>query len=573
MSYRYKVLFFLLGLTFTTSIAFSYISIRTNLLLINESLITEKSWLGRYSHTFLDDLKVGRLLNVERKLKALLNDNMYESIKLQYGEKEYSFKHSSNRRDSPVRLISLLNFDKTYEVEVRDSYGTIWGRLTLEFSNNYLWGLITKSLFELLWVLVGFISITIGCSLLISESLTSPIKRLTQKLTSGAKMKGHEGDEIRLLDQTISKYFLELKRTQELEAEQKSSKRINAIASQVVHDIRSPLAALSSIQNYLIGTPEDVRVIFRESLNRINDISNTLSLKNLNEELSRVQKVHIYGLLDRIISEKRMEYQNDVHLEYEAEEELGVSGLFVEIDVVEFKRVLSNLINNAIESYPPAVKNKVVKISLSKENSQCFISITDSGRGIPPSLLDVLGKEQITYNKSKGTGLGLKHAFNVIKESNGKIIIIPQKQGTTVRIELPLIITPQWYVSQLQLKSSVKDLYIIDDDTVIHGIWRRRFKSFSDEIRLHHFYSPESFLENSEFTTLLQDDKAMILCDFEFHHSKMDGINLYEKLGSSKNFVLVTSYFDDLNVIKRVETKEIKLLPKFLAADVNITTY
>ena len=54
---------------------------------------------------------------------------------------------------------------------------------------------------------------------------------------------------------------------------------ISSIASQVAHDIRSPLAALSMAERDLAALPEDTRLIIRSAIGRIQDIASQLMLK------------------------------------------------------------------------------------------------------------------------------------------------------------------------------------------------------------------------------------------------------------------------------------------------------
>ena len=55
---------------------------------------------------------------------------------------------------------------------------------------------------------------------------------------------------------------------------------LGRMASQVSHDIRSPLSALTMLINQLTDVPEDKRTLIRSSFNRINDIANTLLEKS-----------------------------------------------------------------------------------------------------------------------------------------------------------------------------------------------------------------------------------------------------------------------------------------------------
>ena len=96
------------------------------------------------------------------------------------------------------------------------------------------------------------------------------------------------------------------------------------LASQVVHDIRSPLAAL----NVAIATsnqlPEDSRVIVRSAVSRIRDIANNLLLAERGAGAPAASSaadaeppaVHLLsGLVQSLVSEKRFQYRTLIGME------------------------------------------------------------------------------------------------------------------------------------------------------------------------------------------------------------------------------------------------------------------
>ena len=93
-----------------------------------------------------------------------------------------------------------------------------------------------------------------------------------------------------------------------------------------------------------------------------------------------------------------------------------------------------NIIKNGIEAKKD--KNKAqIRLSIDKTNSNVIIEIKDNGIGIKN--LDKLGNEFYT-TKNYGTGLGVSFSKHIIDLHNGDIKYISNKDGTTVKISLPI---------------------------------------------------------------------------------------------------------------------------------------
>ncbi len=65
--------------------------------------------------------------------------------------------------------------------------------------------------------------------------------------------------------------------------------------------------------------------------------------------------------------------------------------------------------------------------------------------------------------------------------------------------------------------------------------------------------------------------RVTVFLDFEFLGQQINGLDLVESLGVSKQVVLVTSHFDECQVRERAEELGVKILPKGLAPLVPIT--
>lgn len=104
-------------------------------------------------------------------------------------------------------------------------------------------------------------------------------------------------------------------------------------------------------------------------------------------------------------------------------------------DYIKLKQVFINIIKNAIEA---CEANDKIRISLSIENSQILIDITDTGCGMSETQINNIFNPMITY-KPGGTGLGLPISKRIIEAHNGAITVPSSNEnGTTFRITFPL---------------------------------------------------------------------------------------------------------------------------------------
>ncbi|MDF2940441.1 MAG: sensor histidine kinase [Gammaproteobacteria bacterium] len=337
------------------------------------------------------------------------------------------------------------------------------------------------------------------------------------------------------------------------------------LAAQVAHDIRSPLAALDMLVKHLSNVPENQRVILRNATNRINDIANNL----LNEFRGRKRPlpspqlhspVLVSCIIESIVSEKRLQYQNR-NIEFITQIQAEAYFAFVIFDTNELERVLSNLINNSAEALD---KKGSIVISLENLEYTLKLCIKDNGRGIPQDKLNNIFTAG-SFDKKGGSGLGLSHAKQRVEEAKGFIKIDSVvNQGTTVCIHLPKAPQPQWFANKIILNPHA-EIWICDDDNSIHDAWNERFLHFP-EIKVCHFNDPMKFIE---WFQAHPKQSFLLLSDYEFINASINGLDLISRV-NSRNCILVTSHFENKDIIQKSQELGIKLLPKNLSVHVPI---
>jgi PAS domain S-box-containing protein len=341
-------------------------------------------------------------------------------------------------------------------------------------------------------------------------------------------------------------------------------------AAQVSHDIRSPLAALNTVLKDLSAVSEDKRLIIRNAVRRINDISNNLLIQyrsNLNNKKVSVKLKtleFLASLLDNLISEKIILLEGrSIEIYLDIDETAFDSFMLVEAE--QFKRVLSNLLNNAIEAID--VKG-LITVQLKKIDNQASIRIIDTGKGIPHKLLKQIKMGGMSYGKPDGSGIGLASAIQFSKACGGTFdLISTENKGTTACLNLPLSSPPSWFQKELTLVSGMT-LVVIDDDASIHAVWSSRFKHYSSEIELVHFYDSKSA---RDYYSTASSRNTTFLVDYELLGSNENGLDLIEQLKINNMAILVTSRYEEPAIRERVTHLRMTIIPKNYAPFIPIS--
>jgi signal transduction histidine kinase len=217
------------------------------------------------------------------------------------------------------------------------------------------------------------------------------------------------------------------------------------VVSEIVHELRTPLAALMAAA-YLLQRPD----LPKEEHQRLGESIYT-EVRRLNEmatdflELARLESgrtrftrepVDLAGLVRECLEVIRPQAEVDrIRLETQIDAGLGP----VHGDRNRLKQVVLNLLTNAIKYNQ---KGGLVRVSIAAEPSLAVLSVTDTGRGIPPESLprvfDRFYRVPDQEAATAGTGLGLAIAKRIVESNRGTIEVSSQMgQGSTFTVRLP----------------------------------------------------------------------------------------------------------------------------------------
>lgn len=280
--------------------------------------------------------------------------------------------------------------------------------------------------------------------LLFSLSLYRPTRKIIQTAHSYAKgdFKSRTGinrrDELGLLANTLD-YMAEELAT--LEDDQRK------FISNVSHDFRSPLTSIKGyVEAMLDGTiPPELQEKYFNII-----LFETERLTKLTQSLIDLNRFGHHGIMLVITDFDINHMIKTTILTFEGtctkrglSFDLVLTGteLFVTADMGKIQQVLYNLIDNATKF---SNSNSAIQIETSIKNEKVFISVKDSGIGIPSDSLKKIWnrfyKTDLSRGKDKkGTGLGLSIVKEIIQAHNENINVISTEDvGTEFIFTLPL---------------------------------------------------------------------------------------------------------------------------------------
>ena len=214
------------------------------------------------------------------------------------------------------------------------------------------------------------------------------------------------------------------------------------VAQGIAHEIKNPLTPIQlsaqRLRRKYHNQSQDFDAVFNECTHTI--ITQVEELKGLLDEFSKFARMPesnpVPTDLHQLLAEVLHLYQG-VHRDVEVTLFNDPAITKVHLDGEQMKRVLINLVENAIEAM--AGKGRVDIIThLDLRRQQVCIDVRDSGIGIPAQLRDKLFLPYFTTKKG-GSGLGLALVHRIVADHGGHISVRDNlPQGSIFSIELPV---------------------------------------------------------------------------------------------------------------------------------------
>ncbi len=245
-----------------------------------------------------------------------------------------------------------------------------------------------------------------------------------------------------LTQQIQAEELIEKSRAQ-IEASSKLSS-LGEMAGGMAHEINTPLAVIQMRTDQLLESlsEEEVvdKVFFAKALNAIDQTVRKISkivrgLKTFARDgkTDSMEESSIHQIVDDTFTLCRERfYNNEVTLNFKS---LGDVKIFCR--PVELSQVLLNLLNNAFDAIQE-LNEKWIVVDLVSSETEIYLSVTDSGQGIPLDLQNKLMQPFFTTKEvGKGTGLGLSISKGLVEGHSGQLLIDNTSLNTKFTIIIP----------------------------------------------------------------------------------------------------------------------------------------
>lgn len=212
--------------------------------------------------------------------------------------------------------------------------------------------------------------------------------------------------------------------------------KLGELAAISIHEIKNPLAGLSSYLKYFsqLDSFSDSEIqedllIMEDSIQRIHHmIKSLLSFSRHRKE--KIEEIDLDAAVETTLKSLALKISENIETQITIESPCLIQG-----DWQIVQQILINLIMNSLDALSD--QKGAIRIATTKkgepEDSQVQLMIQDTGPGIKPEILKKLFQPFQT-TKEEGTGLGLFTCRGLMKNMGGNIQLSSSPQGTRVTL-------------------------------------------------------------------------------------------------------------------------------------------
>lgn len=286
----------------------------------------------------------------------------------------------------------------------------------------------------------------------IYKSLIKPLNLLriaTRRMKEGDlnySVNSVSADEIGMLCEDFEEMRLKLKEL--IETKLQYEKNTRELISNISHDLKTPLTAIKGytegILDGVADTPQKMDKYLKTIYTKANDMTSLVDELSLYARLDtdtipyNFVRVNLEQYFSDCISELMLDLEvKNIDIGYF---NYSNHNIYVIIDPEQMKRVINNIIGNAVKYMDK--KRGIINVRIHEKEEVVEIEVEDNGKGISkeslPHIFERFYRGDTSRNSSTGgTGLGLAIAKKIIEEHNGTITARSKEgMGTIIYITL-----------------------------------------------------------------------------------------------------------------------------------------
>ena len=320
------------------------------------------------------------------------------------------------------------------------------GILELQFTqdNSEIEHELKEFIYRLSLVYLLMFLLAISFAYFLSSYITRSIKTISDKMQQTRLNERNEkiilnaaSSEIEVLVDAYNNMIDQLEESAARLAKSEREQAWREMAKQVAHEIKNPLTPMrltvQSFERKFDPKDENIKEKLAEysqtliqQIDVMSSIASAFSdfAKMPTQKKEKIEVISVVKLALDIFNEKSVKYLTKE------------DKLYAFLDKTQLIRIVTNLVNNALQA-TESEENPDIIVEVLSEKNNIRITVSDNGKGIADEVKDLIFEPKFT-TKSSGMGLGLPMIKNIIEAYDGAISFTSNEGiGTVFTVVLP----------------------------------------------------------------------------------------------------------------------------------------